>query len=196
MKMKDCLLEQSIEFLIKIKSNLMEILFSNEEGSNLAYKNFIVESINIYLKTNGKALSEEISGKNIQENPSKNPVLDLLDYIISFLTNNEAAKNWTKIAAYLEFWDSFAKSGDVQLEYLYSKEMIAKLIDFFLMKESPFYKAGENRYEMGNRLVNPKFAGLISTLSTLIRHSFTETWNEEDHSKGLKPHTFLEGKVR
>ena len=73
--------------------------------------------------------------------------------------------------------------------------MISKLIDFFLMKDSPFYKTGDSRYEMGNRIVNPKFASLISTISTLIRHSYTETWKKEDLDKDVKPHTLLEGKV-
>ena len=74
--------------------------------------------------------------------------------------------------------------------------MIAKLIDFMLMKESPFYKIGESRHDMGNRIVNPKFAALISTVSVMLRHTFTDTWTEDDYKMGIKPHTLLEGKVK
>ena len=102
MKLNQDLLIFSIEFLIKIKTSLNEILFSSEEGSNLAYKNFIVESINLFIKSNESSILEQITGVSIQENSSKSPVLELLDYILSLLSNNEAAKNWTKISAYLE----------------------------------------------------------------------------------------------
>jgi hypothetical protein len=102
MKLNKELLVITLEFLMKIKTNLLDIIFSSEEGSNLAFKNLIVESINLYIKTNAEELSKEIRAENIPENSSKSPVIDLLDYFLSLLSNNEAAKNWTKIAAYLE----------------------------------------------------------------------------------------------
>ena len=197
MKINPEFLNISINFLSKYKSNLIEILFSSEQGSNMAYKNILVETINLYFKENVEQLSKEISFSGFNsENKSKNCVIELLDYLLSLFSNNEAAKNWTKIIAYLEFWQDFARSGDLQLEFLFSREMISKLIDFVLMKESPFYKTGESRYEMGNRLVNPKFAPLITTLSIMLRHSYTSTWTEEDFKNGVKPPTIIEGKVK
>jgi len=69
--------------------------------------------------------------------------------------------------------------------------MITKLIDFYLMKESPLYYNNTNRTEMGNSIVNPKFSPLICTLSTLIRSCFTLTWSKEDLKNNIIPVTSL-----
>jgi len=49
----------------------------------------------------------------------------------------EVPKNWLKFKQYFEFWRDFAHSGEAQLEFLYKKEFIAVLIDFYLEKKSP-----------------------------------------------------------
>ena len=72
--------------------------------------------------------------------------------------------------------------------------MIYVLIDFFLIKDSPFYK-NDNRVEMGNNMVTPKFAPLISIVSTMVTRCFTQTWKESDLITGTKPYTYEVGKV-
>ena len=69
--------------------------------------------------------------------------------------------------------------------------MITKLIDFYLMIESPFFYDNMIRTEMGSILVNPKFSPLICALSTLIRTCFTQTWTENDYKNGIAPYTSL-----
>ena len=73
--------------------------------------------------------------------------------------------------------------------------MMNVLIDFFLIKDSPFYKNNDNRVEMGNNMVTPKFAPLISTVSTMITRCFTPFWKETDLNNNIKPFTYKEGKV-
>ena len=103
MRINPELSNQVIEYLIKMKTNVVDALFSSEESSNVAYKNLIVESINQHIQSNEKLLLLELKGNpNSQEIITKSPIFELLDYLLALLSNNEAAKNWTKICAYLE----------------------------------------------------------------------------------------------
>ena len=78
------------------------------------------------------------------------------------------SQNWTKMVSYLDIFDKLAscENKDV-LNYLFEKETIAKLGDFFLGKESPLLQHNEKRIEMGTKLYNAKFAPLISAISKL-----------------------------
>ena len=90
-----------------------------------------------------------------------------LNYIYSLIPL-EMSQNWTKMVSYLDIFDKLAscENKDV-LNYLFEKETIAKLGDFFLGKESPLLQHNEKRIEMGTKLYNAKFAPLISAISKL-----------------------------
>jgi hypothetical protein len=82
------------------------------------------------------------------------------------------SKSWLKMVYYLELWENIAdKSNPILMAYLFKREMIAKLIDFFLQKDSPLYKKGESRNEFGSKNVVPKFAPLNNAVSFLLKYS-------------------------
>ena len=91
--------------------------------------------------------------------------------------------------------DKFSSSGELQLEYMFKKEMIFVLIEFFLVKDSPFFKTSDNRVEMGNNIITPKFAPLISTISTMISRCYTPSWDEDSLNNKINPETYKGGKV-
>lgn len=73
--------------------------------------------------------------------------------------------------------------------------MIFVLADFFLVKDSPYYKNSDNRVEMGNNMITPKFAPLISTISTMIKNCFTPSWDKSNLPINIQPETYKGGKV-
>ena len=73
--------------------------------------------------------------------------------------------------------------------------MIFVLVDLFLVKDSPYYKNSDNRVEMGNNMVIPKFASLISTVATMVKRTFTPTWDEESILNNVNPDSYNGGKV-
>ena len=97
-------------------------------------------------------------------------IINFLNVMISIMPN-EVAKNWTKFQQYFEFWKDFAYSGESQISFLFQKQFIAILIDFFLEKKSPIPEFSEKKYSMGNRYVEPAFDPLIQTLELLVRRS-------------------------
>jgi hypothetical protein len=76
-----------------------------------------------------------------------------------------------------------------------SREIIYRLIDFFLGKESPYCKTSENRYEIGSKTISPGFHPLIATIANLSSHCFTDKWGTKQLKKGKYPHDYVEGKV-
>lgn len=46
--------------------------------------------------------------------------------------------------------------------------MIFKLIDLFLYKDSPYWRYDDKRQEIGNKMVTPSFASLVSTVSNMV----------------------------
>lgn len=174
-------------------------MLTSEETSNLSYKTLLVEVIKAQFKIHAVEVNkylnpgqEHIEGMVEPEQP---PVIQLLDHLLSIIPT-EASKNWTRMVAYLDLWLKLISSDDkLFVDYAFKREMIYRLIDFFLQKESPLYKKGETRTEMGNRTVQPKFTPLISTIGFLIRHAYTSTWTQQDHENGIIPTSFIPCKV-
>lgn len=73
--------------------------------------------------------------------------------------------------------------------------MIFLLVDFFLQKDSPYYKSSDNRVEMGSNMINPKFSSLLSTLSKMVIRCYTPTWTIENQENSLNPCIVKGGKV-
>jgi len=80
------------------------------------------------------------------------------------------AIQWTKFDEFFLLIKKLAEIGYPITNYLISKSLIAKLIDFYLEKESPSYKKGETRHEIGNKLAIPPVTNLIDTIAYLASH--------------------------
>ena len=87
----------------------------------------------------------------------------------------EVAKNWLKFQHFFEFWRDFAAAGEAQIVYLYKKEFVAVLIDFYLGNKSPVPELSEKKHSIGNRYVDPEFNPLIQTLARLIERAKVPT---------------------
>ena len=57
------------------------------------------------------------------------------------------------------------------MSFLYQKEFIAVLIDFYLEKRSPIPYFSEKKHSLGNRYVEPEFNSLIQTVAIMVRRS-------------------------
>ena len=130
-------------------------------------------------KCNQKAETQlyDEESNNVIQNEEDNKKSDIEEMIIKLLTvmisimPTEVAKNWTKFQQYFEFWRDFAYSGEPQISFLFQRQFIAVLIDFFLEKKSPVPELSEKKHSMGNRYVEPAFDPLIQTLALLVRRS-------------------------
>lgn len=128
-------------------------------------------------------------------NSNKPLIYKFIDNLIDLMPT-EVSKMWNKMLAYLELFESLATSDcEVILDYLFEKELVSRMIDLALGKESPLFKKGESRNEIGNKLAPPKFTPLLNTVSNLVRRCYTETWTKEiyeDSKKSHKPNTLIE----
>ena len=61
--------------------------------------------------------------------------------------------------------------GNKQIAYLYKREMIAVLMDFFLEKRSPLVGFAEKKHPIAGRYTNPPFDALLQVLSILIQRA-------------------------
>ena len=184
-----------INFIYINRDKLMnDILFSSDETSNSAYKNLIVKSILANFNLHFEELQTVLQIEDTNEISSVGrTVIKILDFFYSLIPS-EASKSWTKICSFLELFEYLALSNhELILNYMFKKETIYRLIDFMLGKESPYFKKGETRTEMGNKTVPPKFAPLINTISELTRRCFTETWTEKNYieNPSESPQTFI-----
>lgn len=170
-----------IEYFVANKSFLFEILFSSQESTGQAFKNLILNVILINYKINLETIEAD--------NGTIPKVIELLDYLINLLPN-DVSKTWLKMINYLELLESLSEN-DMMLPYLFKNELIYRLIDFFLMKDSPLYKKGDNRAEFGSKTVPPKFAPLLSCLANLVRHCYTDTFSETDLEQGNMPNGII-----
>ena len=62
-------------------------------------------------------------------------------------------------------------AGNKQIAYLYKKEMIAILMDFFLEKRSPLVNFSDKKHPIADRYTNPPFDSLLQILSILIQRA-------------------------
>lgn len=213
-KFLEILPEFSLKCLEKLcaeRDLLVEILFSSEENANLAYKSLVYHSILNYAKffkeeieqykiLKCQDLEKNLDWENndsqytsslneIKNIPSRPIIYQLLDRLLALIPV-DVSKMWNKMLAFLELFEAFANSNnEIILDYLFENEIIFKLIDLALGKESPYYKKGDSRNEIGNRLSVPKFTPLLNAVSILTRRCFTGTWTKEAYEadKNYKP---------
>lgn len=108
---------------------------------------------------------------------------------------NEVAQAWLKMGQYFEFWRDFANSGEAQVNYLYKREFIAVLIDFYLEKRSPLKDFSEKKHSIGNRFADPEYKPLVQTIAILVRRAKTQTKDQPPTSvayQGLKTYDISE----
>ena len=58
------------------------------------------------------------------------------------------------------------------MAFCYGQELVARLIDFYMQKESPVNCFGEKQVQMGN-YQDPKFDALIETLGEMIPRAYS-----------------------
>jgi len=145
----------------------------------------ILQSINILIAYHNLSLDlrdlyqrkHQVSQMNDSERyvfKIESEIVNFLDHLIASIPT-EAAKNWTKIGQFFEFWKEFANSGESQMHYLYQKEFIAVLIDFYLDKRSPLVGFSEKKHTIGNRYTEPELNALVQTVSLMIRRAKVNT---------------------
>ena len=92
---------------------------------------------------------------------------EFISYSVGIL-NTEVAKNWTRMNEFLELIRDFVKSGNQQLDLAFKEQLIARLIDFYLQKDSPVKCFGDKKNIMGNNYIQPKFDVVIQILAEMI----------------------------
>jgi hypothetical protein len=192
----------TLEYLINNKTIINDLILSSEEPANMAYKLLFSDTVKRQFDVNIEQITQYLSNSDSENNnnnqmiSSKPDVISFLDHLLTFFPT-EASKNWTRLLAFLEFWeDLIASANELIIKYMITNECIFRFIDFFLQKESPYYKKGETRHEMGNKTVIPKFSPLISSISLLVRHCYTSTFTKDDKAEGKVPHTYIGKQVK
>jgi hypothetical protein len=170
------------DYFISNKQFIIDSLFSSDENMNLAFKNFLYNTINVGASSYKDEIAAYLNADSIIEKPK---TVVLLDLLLEFIPQ-DVSKSWLKMVYYLELWESIAIQADqLLMTYIFKRELISKLIDFFLMKDSPLYKKGESRTEFGSRNVPPKFAPLINTVSHMLRYSKENSIQLTENDKEL-----------
>ncbi len=94
----------------------------------------------------------------------------LMDKLLDMI-NYDLMSNWTKFGEFFELLKSLVyEGGETLLKYSFDKDLPAKLLDFFLEKQSPA-KLQSRRMEMGNSVQSPEFGGLMELVTFLVRHT-------------------------
>ena len=89
---------------IQIKSNLIDIIFSQDELSNKSFTTLFLCVVNLIFEIKQNEIKNELllSNDNLTiMNKEKIQVFELLDLFISWLPS-QVSKNWTKMSAFLE----------------------------------------------------------------------------------------------
>jgi hypothetical protein len=114
------------------KQYILESIFSSDENMNLAFKNFLLNTINVSISNNTEEVSSYLSNPNMDNVIEKPGAIKLLDMLLELLPQ-DVSKSWLKMVYYLELWENIAtESNPILMAYLFKREMISKLIDFFL----------------------------------------------------------------
>ena len=154
LKTKTFLSKQVLDLFLQNKQKWMfNLIVTNEDQFNICFTDYLVNAIILAF----------------EQDDIKEIAINTMEYIYSLMPL-EMSQNWTKMGCYLEIFDKLASSKNKNVvDYLFEKQTISKLGDFFLGKESPFLLKNERRNEMGTKLYAAKFAPLISAISKLSR---------------------------
>lgn len=188
-----------LNMFIYNKKLLSELLISSNETNNSHTQKIITVCVLSELNDNNNKTELEdynntltrnikenyIRNKNITNNtnttnattkPNSNnsttpTVIAFLDILLTYIPV-ELSKNWTKMSSYLDIWSQLSESSsNVIINYMFEKDLIMRMIDFFLNKESIFGNIKDGRYEIGNKHCTPQFYSLISVVSNLVRRT-------------------------
>jgi len=100
---------------------------------------------------------------------------NFIDVLIS-LIGYDLAVQWTKFKQFFKLLKSIVTIADEQLlRYIFDKDLVTCLLDFFLENDSPVSPPNTKRYEMGNASLAPDFGPLMETVSFLAM-STLEPW--------------------
>jgi len=166
--------------------NFLELLLNcPEKQVRACTSQVILHAINVmithYNLTLDTTLLKQKEKEEAQMNEEEKKLYKIEESIVRFLDllinhmPTEVAKNWLKFQHFFEFWRDFAAAGEQQIAYLYKKEFVAILIDFYLGNKSPVPELSEKKHSIGNRYVDPEFNPLIQTLARLIERARVQT---------------------
>ena len=163
-KIKPFITKVILEEILKDKEYyIFKLILTLDDKLNSPFQNYFTESIRYALTYDSQEFNYLIN--------------ETLDYLLSLIPI-EISKNWTKMISFLDIFDRLLNLNNNReihkkiVKLFYEKNVISKFGDFFLGKDSPLIKLGDNRNEIGNKTVNPKFAPLINVISVLTRYSY------------------------
>ncbi|KAF2075266.1 hypothetical protein CYY_003442 [Polysphondylium violaceum] len=140
----------------------------------------IDDSNNTVNKPNGKGKQKAIT-QMIEDDvystlvfpKSKSVIVQFMDIFLDYI--KEAPTYWKHFNHYFMFIKEFALLGRKEREYLVSRRVIGRLIDFFLGDESPWSKSHppQKKTKMGDKYSSPQFNYMMDALSILVRSCHT-----------------------
>lgn len=177
----NCPDKQAREAIAKLLAKVVNRLFVIE-------KDYLYEMEVTEVEGSSSDKTEKIMHKTER---NKSLAITFLNICIN-LIHTQCAKNWMKFDQFFQLLRDIAKGGEAQVEFMFSRNMIAVLLDFYLGQKSPLCIPNDKRYQMGNKYVNPTFDPLINTVAYLASHAETERYPNE---KGIAPPTAIGSKV-
>ena len=141
---------------------MYDYLLNKDAKIGDAFSNYFAKILSISIEKN---IEEEISVKLINYFLDKIPV--------------EISKNWSEMEYFNNFILILIENSEKIKKKFLSEEILSKLIDFILGKESPLYK-GDDRNE--NKNVKGKFGPLIMSIALLFEYYI----NNKEKDKNLK----------
>eukprot|EP01132_Coremiostelium_polycephalum_P001351 gene1351-1706_t len=113
----------------------------------------------------------------------KSIIIKFMDTFLDYI--KEAPSHWKHFTHYFMFIRDFSLLGHEERQYMVSRNVIGRLIDFFLGDESPVSKLHppQKKTKMGDKYNSPQLSHMMEALSILIRSCKTrymEQYNIND----------------
>ena len=149
---------------IKDKTQFTELLLTVDDTFNCQIQKLLTSSV----------LSEFSKSQGI--------AIEFLENLLNLIPV-DVSKSWMRMSSYLDLIYSLTCSdNELLIDYLFSKELVYKLIDFFLNKESPF-GIKDGRHEIGSKTLNAKFHSLVQSVSNLVTRTYPPFYYKESRNE-------------
>lgn len=162
-----------IKVSFKNKDSIFNNIFTNDEETGESFAKMLANSILVINEANKVTIAKEIELSKTLETPSNTQSslksIQILDYLIGLLESYTVTKSWSKIHVFLYFFANLTENHSITIEYLLEKQLLLKLLDFYLQEKSPLFKVSQSRVIMGNSVVKAKFYQLFRTFFNLLR---------------------------
>ncbi|KAK5577390.1 hypothetical protein RB653_002331 [Dictyostelium firmibasis] len=114
----------------------------------------------------------------------KSIIFKFMDVFLDYI--KEAPIHWKHFSYYFMFIKEFSLLGEEERKYLVNRNVIGRLIDFFLGDESQLSKTypPHKKPKMGDKYNNPQFIYMIEAVNILVRSCHTRYSKMEFDKKG------------